>query len=213
MSQFKLNQQGKTAIIIASITGLAVAGNNGLVNQLASFLDSTIVTSVQAQTRSISPQIRSRAVSLDLFLRESGANSVAIQGQRAIAIFDGGRQIPLQDGAYQNNDLIFTVENGVVTSCNCEPDDAPDDEPFWLQHCPGGPGNCPDKPEGEIMPQRGIRRGTDVRGTFEQVNPENLNNRTQPNINPNITPEINPNRIQPNNSSTPSSPRGAFDAF
>ncbi|MGY6528448.1 MAG: hypothetical protein ACXITR_00830 [Cyanobacterium sp.] len=200
MSHFNLNNQRKTAIIIASITGLAVAGNNGLVNQLAGFLDSAMVSSVQAQTRTISPQIRSQAVPLDLFLRQSGANSIAIQGQRAIALFDGGRQTPLQDGAYRHDNLIFTVEGGVVTSCaGCEPDDAPDDEPMWLQYCPGG--RCPDEPEGEIVPQR------DVRGTFERTTPTNITpNRTQPSITPNttptrITPNTTPNRTQPNNPS------------
>ncbi|WP_069790173.1 hypothetical protein A5482_006650 [Cyanobacterium sp. IPPAS B-1200] len=211
MSQFNLNNQGKTAIIIASITGLAVVGNNGLVNQLAGFLDNAMVSSAQAQMMpSITPDIRSRAMAVDMFLKQSGANSIAIEGQKAIALFDGGKQMPLPDGAYRHDSLIFTVQNGIVNSCDsCG--NGGDDEPMWLQYCPGG--KCPDEPEGEIIPQRGMERERDVRGTFEQISPGNLNNRTQPRITPNMTPNRIQPRITPNrtpNRTQPDSPSNQF---
>ncbi|AFZ47673.1 hypothetical protein Cyast_1717 [Cyanobacterium stanieri PCC 7202] len=193
MSKQNIKNKGKTAIIIASVTGLTVAGGSGLLHQLTSVLDSVMVSSAHAQIREIDPAIRTRAVPLDNILRQTGGNSIAVQDGRAIVLFDGGRQTPLQDGAYTNNNIIFTVENGIVTSCDgCGGDDGGDDEPLWLQYCPGG--RCPDEPEGEIMP-----RGN-VRDSLNQVTP------TEPMIEPNdrITPQRDlpglPNRSLPERS-------------
>jgi len=214
MSQFNLNGKGKQIIILASITGLAVAGNNGLVSQLASFLDGAVVSSVQAQTiRSVSPERVKRAVELNSVLREFRANSIAIQGERAIVLFDGGRQMPLRDGIYRNDSLVFTVENGVVTNCDGCGDDG-DDEPFWLQHCPSGspcppvPGEEPDEPlwlqhcpSGSPCPpvpgeETDRLRMNDVRDSFNRVNPTNPN-RAVPHIRPELSPNRDIRKIQP----------------
>jgi len=129
-------------------------------------------------------------------LQQSGANSIVIEDNRAVGVFDDGREIPLADGTYRGEGIMFTVENMTVTSCEgCEEEG----QSLSAEYCVGG--SCDNQTETEVRPQGDIFSPTSptqsptnsapVPPASEQQSPMD-----EPGISPSVEP-INPNPSNP----------------
>lgn len=154
MSKLNINNKGKTVVALASLAGIALVSSNGLYNHLTRVFDSVAISSAQAQTSpNPAPQVQPEIIPLDLLLQQSGANSVVIKNGNAVGVFDDGREIPLADGDYSGEGIMFTVENMTVTSCEgCDED--MDGESLSAEYCIGG--SCDEHTESDITPQEDI---------------------------------------------------------
>lgn len=190
-------------IALASLAGLTLVSNNGASNHLARVFDSVVISPVQAQTSpspAPTPQGQPDIVPLDLLLQQSGANSIVIKDNRAVGIFDDGREIPLADGTYRGEGIMFTVENMNVTSCEgCEEEG----ESLSAEYCMGG--SCDEQSETDARPQGDIfspNSPTQSPTSPTPVPPASEQNSTdEPNDYPSVEP-VNPSPMD----STPESP-------
>ncbi|AUC60587.1 hypothetical protein AA637_05185 [Cyanobacterium sp. HL-69] len=197
MYKLNINNKGKMAIALVSLTGLAFVSNNAVSQHLARVFDNVAISSAQAQTSpSPTPQEQPDIVPLDLLLQQSGANSIVIEDNRAVGVFDDGREIPLADGTYRGEGIMFTVENMTVTSCEgCEEEG----QSLSAEYCVGG--SCDNQTETEVRPQGDIFSPTSptqsptnsapVPPASEQQSPMD-----EPGISPSVEP-INPNPSNP----------------
>jgi len=202
MSKLNINNKGKTVVALASLAGLAFVSSNGLSNHLTRVFDSVAISSVQAQTSpNPAPQVQPDqpdVVPLDLLLQQSGASSIVIEDGTAVGVFDDGREIPLADGEYRGEGIMFTVEDMTVTSCEgCDED--MDGESLSAEYCMGG--SCDEHTESDITPQEDIfspTSPTENPTSPTPVPPASEQQQSPMDDEPGVSPSVEPINPSPN---------------
>lgn len=199
MSKLNINNKGTVAIALASLAGLTFVNNNGTSDHLARVFDNIAISSAQAQTSPV-PQEQPDIVPLDLLIEQSGADRIVIEENRAVGIFEDGTAVPLADGTYSGEGIMFTVENMTVTSCEgCEEEG----EVLSTEYCMGG--SCDEHSESDTAPQDDIFTPTTPTENPTSPTPVPPASEQNPMDEPGISPSIEPVNPSPMDA-TPANP-------